>query len=106
MEESSFLKHTEEHKRGILDHSSWNLGRSFASGIINAVKKLGLGEPIIIRLQGTNVKEAKAMIDGCGIKMIIADDLDDAAEKVVGVADILSQASKVKIGVEFETLSK
>lgn len=76
-----------------------------AAGIINAVKELGLGKPIIIRLQGTNVEEAKAMIADCGIKMIVAEDLEDAAEKAVGVAEIVSQASNIKIGVEFGSLN-
>ena len=73
-----------------------------ASGIINALKEVDLGKPIIICLKGTNVEKAKAMIDGCGIKMIVADDLEDAAEKAVGVAEIMSQASKINIGIEFE----
>jgi succinyl-CoA synthetase beta subunit len=77
-----------------------------AAGIINAVKEIGLGKPIIIRLQGTNVKEAKEMIAECGIKMIVAEDLEDAAEKAVGVAEIVSQASNIKIGVEFGSLAK
>jgi succinyl-CoA synthetase beta subunit len=77
-----------------------------AAGIINAIKVIGLGKPIIIRLQGTNVKEAKEMIDACGIKMVVAEDLEDAAEKAVGVAEIVTQASTIKIGVEFGTLAK
>lgn len=58
-----------------------------AAGIINAAKEIGIRKPIVIRLQGTNVDAAKTMIEGCGFKMILADDLEDAATKAVGVAD-------------------
>jgi succinyl-CoA synthetase beta subunit len=73
-----------------------------ASGIINAAKEIGIRKPIVIRLQGTNVKEAKTMIEDCGFKMILADDLEDAAEKAVGVAEIAKQAQKINVGVNFE----
>jgi succinyl-CoA synthetase beta subunit len=73
-----------------------------ATGIINAAKEIGIAKPIVIRLQGTNVEQAKTMIEGCGFKMILADDLDDAAQKAVGVADIAAQAEKIQVGVKFE----
>jgi succinyl-CoA synthetase beta subunit len=75
-----------------------------ASGIINAAKEIGIRKPIVIRLQGTNVNEAKTMIEGCGFKMILAKDLEDAAQKAVGVAEIAAQAKKIDIGVQFEGL--
>lgn len=53
-----------------------------ATGIINAAKEIGISKPIVVRLQGTNVEQAKLLIEGCGFKMILANDLDDAAEKV------------------------
>jgi succinyl-CoA synthetase beta subunit len=73
-----------------------------ASGIINAAKEIGIRKPIVIRLQGTNVEEAKTMIEGCGFKMILAKDLEDAAQKAVGVAEIAAQAAKIKVAIEFE----
>lgn len=76
-----------------------------ATGIINAAKEIGIAKPIVIRLQGTNVEEAKTLIEGCGFKMILADDLDDAAEKAVGVAEIASQAEKIQVGIKFEGFS-
>lgn len=76
-----------------------------ATGIINAAKEIGIRKPIVIRLQGTNVEEAKTLIEGCGFKMILADDLEDAATKAVGVADIAAQASKIQVGVKFEGFS-
>jgi len=73
-----------------------------AAGIIAAAKQIGMKKPIVIRLQGTNVEEAKKLIDGCGFKMILADDLEDAATKAVGVADIAKQAEELHLGVKFE----
>ena len=59
-----------------------------ANGIINAAKEIGVQKPIVIRLQGTNAKEAKALIEGCDFEMTLADDLEDAAIKAVSVAEI------------------
>ena len=73
-----------------------------AAGIINAAKEIGIRKPIVIRLQGTNVNQAKTMIEGCGFKMILAEDLEDAAKKAVGVAEIVAHAEKIHIGVQFE----
>lgn len=75
-----------------------------ASGIINAAKSIGIQKPIVIRLQGTNVEEAKTMIEGSGFKMLMARDLDDAATKAVGVAEIAEQAEKIQVGVKFDGL--
>jgi len=76
-----------------------------AVGIINAAKEIGMKKPLVIRLQGTNVEEAKSMIDGCGFRMILANDLDDAAEKAVGVAEIAKRAEALQLGIKFEGLS-
>jgi succinyl-CoA synthetase beta subunit len=73
-----------------------------ANGIINAAKEIGIRKPIVIRLQGTNVEQAKTLIEGCGFKMILAEDLEDAATKAVGVAEIAAQAAKIQVGVAFE----
>jgi len=75
-----------------------------ATGIVNAAKNLNLQKPIIVRLQGTNVEEGKLLIEGSGFKMIVAEDLEDAAVKAVGVAEIVKQAQKIKLGVEFDGL--
>lgn len=76
-----------------------------ATGIINAAKEIGISKPIVIRLQGTNVDKAKILIESSGYRMIMADDLEDAAEKAVGVAEIASQAEKIQVGVKFEGFS-
>ena len=70
-------------------------------GIINAAQAIGMKKPIIIRLKGTNVEEAKKLIEASGVKMIVTDDLEDAANKAVHVADIVKQAEEVKLDVAF-----
>ena len=72
-----------------------------AMGVINAAHAIGMKKPIIIRLKGTNVEEAKKLIEASGIKMIVTDDLDDAAKKAVNVADIVKQAEEVALDVQF-----
>ncbi|QQR39770.1 ADP-forming succinate--CoA ligase subunit beta [Devosia rhizoryzae] len=54
-----------------------------AEGVIAAVKEVGLEVPLVVRLEGTNVKEGKAILDNSGLDVISADDLDDAAQKIV-----------------------
>jgi len=54
-----------------------------AQGILNAAQNIGLRKPIVIRLQGTNVDAAKELISASGYRMIMTDDLDDAAQKAV-----------------------
>jgi succinyl-CoA synthetase beta subunit len=70
-------------------------------GIINAAQKIGMSKPIIIRLKGTNVEEAKKLIEASGYRLIVTDDLEDAANKAVHVADIVRQAEEVKLNVQF-----
>jgi succinyl-CoA synthetase beta subunit len=47
------------------------------------VKAVGLEVPLVVRLEGTNVERGKALLRESGLAIIPADDLDDAAEKVV-----------------------
>jgi succinyl-CoA synthetase beta subunit len=54
-----------------------------AEGVIAAVKEVGLQVPLVVRLEGTNVKEGKAILNSSGLDVISADDLDDAAQKIV-----------------------
>ena len=57
-----------------------------AQGIINAVKAVKLPVPLVVRLEGTNVDAGKKLIAESGLAVIAADDLADAAEKVVKAA--------------------
>ncbi|MGQ7790840.1 ADP-forming succinate--CoA ligase subunit beta [Faunimonas sp. B44] len=54
-----------------------------ARGVIAAVKTVGLEVPLVVRLEGTNVEEGKKIIRESGLNVIPADDLDDAAQKIV-----------------------
>ena len=54
-----------------------------AEGVVTAVKEVGLQVPLVVRLEGTNVELGKKIINESGLNVIAADDLDDAAQKIV-----------------------
>jgi succinyl-CoA synthetase beta subunit len=54
-----------------------------AEGVIAAVKEVGLQVPLVVRLEGTNVALGKQILNESGLNVIAADDLDDAAQKIV-----------------------
>ncbi|WP_374634037.1 ADP-forming succinate--CoA ligase subunit beta [Paracoccus sp. (in: a-proteobacteria)] len=54
-----------------------------AEGIVAAVKEVGLQVPLVVRLEGTNVEQGKKIIAESGLNVIAADDLSDAAQKIV-----------------------
>jgi len=54
-----------------------------AEGVVAAVKEVGLKVPLVVRLEGTNVALGKKIINESGLNVIAADDLDDAAQKIV-----------------------
>jgi len=54
-----------------------------AEGVIEAVKQVGLNVPLVVRLEGTKVAEGKKLLEESGLNVIPADDLDDAAKKIV-----------------------
>ena len=57
-----------------------------ADGIINAVKNVGVGVPVVVRLEGTNAPAARERLAASGLAIIPAGDLTDAARKVVAEA--------------------
>jgi succinyl-CoA synthetase beta subunit len=57
-----------------------------AEGIISAVKEVGVRVPVVVRLEGTNVEKGRELLAGSGLDIISADDLTDAAKKVVAAA--------------------
>jgi len=57
-----------------------------AQGIINAAKAVHLSVPLVVRLEGTNVKKGKQLLQQSGLSLITADDLADAATKAVSAA--------------------
>ena len=56
-------------------------------GVVAAVKEVGLQVPLVVRLEGTNVDQGKKIIDESGLNVISADDLDDAAQKIVNAVN-------------------
>ena len=59
-----------------------------AEGVIAAVKEVGLQVPLVVRLEGTNVDLGKKIIRESGLNVISADNLDDAAQKIVNAVKV------------------
>jgi succinyl-CoA synthetase beta subunit len=59
---------------------------TIAKAVIEASKQIGIKIPLVVRLEGTEVEEGKKMLRESGLAMIAADDLTDAADKVVKAA--------------------
>ncbi len=57
-----------------------------AEGIVSAVKEVGLNIPVVARLEGTNVEKGREILANSGFDIIAANDLSDAAERVVAAA--------------------
>ncbi len=62
-----------------------------AAGVVAAVKAVGLKVPLVVRLEGTNVEEGKKIINESGLNVLSANDLDDAAQKIVKAVKGLSK---------------
>jgi succinyl-CoA synthetase beta subunit len=57
-----------------------------ARGVVEAVKKLGIEVPVVVRLEGTNVEEGQRVIRESGLNFTVANGMKDAADKVVALA--------------------
>lgn len=57
-----------------------------AAGIVEAVKRVGLAVPLVVRLEGTNVEIGKQILRDSGLALVAADDMKDGAEKIVELA--------------------
>jgi len=57
-----------------------------ARGVVDAVKQVGVKVPVVVRLEGTNVDEGRRIIAEAGLGFTIADDMLDAAKRVVALA--------------------
>jgi len=73
-----------------------------AEGIIEAAKSLKLNIPLVVRLQGTKVDDAKALIASSGLRILPVDNLEDAARLVVKLASIVELAQDAAVHVNFE----
>jgi succinyl-CoA synthetase beta subunit len=57
-----------------------------AEGIIQAVREVNVSVPVVARLEGTNVEKGRELLANSGLDILAADDLTDAAKKVVAAA--------------------
>ncbi|XP_072033624.1 succinate--CoA ligase [ADP-forming] subunit beta, mitochondrial-like [Amphiura filiformis] len=72
-----------------------------AQGIIAAANELELKIPIVVRLQGTQVEDAKALIAASGLRILACDSLDEAAKMVVKLSAIVTLAKDASVDVKF-----
>jgi succinyl-CoA synthetase beta subunit len=61
-----------------------------AEGIVAAAKEVNLSVPLVVRLEGTNVEQGKEILANSGLAIVPANDLGDAAKKIV--AEVQSAA--------------
>ncbi|XP_045130815.1 succinate--CoA ligase [ADP-forming] subunit beta, mitochondrial-like [Portunus trituberculatus] len=73
-----------------------------AQGVIAAAEELSLKIPIVLRLQGTNVDDAKALIAMSNLRILPCDNLDDAAKMAVKLSNIITLAKAANVDVKFE----
>ena len=73
-----------------------------AEGIVNAAKKLSIKVPIVVRLQGSKVEDAKAILAQSSMKILSCDNLDEAAKMATKLSDIVAIAQKANMNVSFE----
>lgn len=73
-----------------------------AEGILQAVSKTKLEIPLVVRLQGTNVNEAKAMIRNSKLRVFNCDELDQAAAKAVILSKIMELAKSADVDVSIK----
>ncbi|KAH3809503.1 succinate--CoA ligase [ADP-forming] subunit beta, mitochondrial-like [Dreissena polymorpha] len=73
-----------------------------AQGIVHAGEQLNLKIPIVVRLQGTRVEDAKAILAASPLRMFASDDLDQAAKMAVKLAGIMTLAKEADVDVTFE----
>jgi len=57
-----------------------------ASGVVEAVRKVGVQIPVVVRLEGTNVEKGREVLATSGLNFTVANGMADAAQKVVAVS--------------------
>uniref|UniRef100_A0A0N4UBW5 Succinate--CoA ligase [ADP-forming] subunit beta, mitochondrial n=1 Tax=Dracunculus medinensis TaxID=318479 RepID=A0A0N4UBW5_DRAME len=73
-----------------------------AQGIVTAARELNLKIPIVLRLQGTRVEDAKALIADSQLRILACDGLEEAAKMVVKISTIVQLARSASVDVKFE----
>ncbi len=76
---------SDKNVRGILINIFGGIMRCdvLAQGVVDAAKEINIDVPLVVRLAGTNFKKGKEILDSSGLKLISAENLDDAAKKIV-----------------------
>jgi succinyl-CoA synthetase beta subunit len=76
---------SDENVEGILVNIFGGIMRCdvIAEGVVAAAREVSLGVPLVVRLAGTNVEKGKQILEQSGLPIIAADDLADAAKKIV-----------------------
>jgi len=76
---------SDKNVRGILINIFGGIMRCdvLAQGVVDAAKEINIEVPLVVRLAGTNFKEGEEILDNSGLKLISAENLDDAAKKIV-----------------------
>ena len=59
---------------------------TLANGVVQAAKNIGIKLPVVLRLEGTNVEQGREILKNSGFNFIVAENMKDAAEKVVAAA--------------------
>ena len=80
---------TDKNVKGILINIFGGIMRCdvLAQGVVDAAKEINIEVPLVVRLAGTNFKQGKEILDNSGLKIISAENLDDAAKKIVGAIE-------------------
>jgi succinyl-CoA synthetase beta subunit len=76
-----------------------------AQGIAQAAKEINIKCPLVVRLQGTNHEEASKFLKESGVRVMVENDLDSAANKCVKIAEMMSMAHTADLNVSFELTS-
>jgi len=61
---------------------------TIAEGVITAVREVNLNVPLVVRMKGTNEQLGKEMLEASGLPIIAADDMADAARKIVAAVGV------------------
>src|SRR3546814_1386576 len=75
-----------------------------ADGIVAAAKEVNLSVPLVVRLEGTNVEKGKEILEASGLHIVSADNLGDAAQKIVGKVKLAAGTRSEEHTSELQTL--
>ena len=76
---------SDSHVKGILVNIFGGIMKcsTIADALVTAAKTVGFKVPLVVRLEGTEVEQGKKILEQSGVRVITADDLTDAAKKIV-----------------------